>query len=76
MKLMAMALPTKNTEGEYFSCFVFFWHGKAEELLYKKDIESTTEIGPCHQTSYMFEVKEGFCDYSRNTLLPSLWEAS
>lgn len=24
MKLMAMTLPTKNTEGEYFSCFVFF----------------------------------------------------
>lgn len=25
MKLMAMTLPTKNTEGEYFSCFVFFF---------------------------------------------------
>lgn len=77
MKLSAMALSTKNTEGEYFSCFVFFfWHGDAEELLYKKGIESTTEIGPCPQTSYMLEVKEGFCDYNGNTLLSSPWEAS
>lgn len=74
-KLTSMAPSTKNTEGEYFSC-LFFWHGEAEELLYKKCIESTTEVGPCHQISNMLEVKEGFCDYSGNILLSSPWEAS
>lgn len=71
-----MALSIKKTIGEYFSYFFFFSFMERHKNSYiRRALNQSLKWGPHPQTSYMLEVKEGFCDYSGNILVSSRWEA-
>lgn len=66
----------------FFLLLLFFldvvFHGEAERQknpYIRRALNQSLKWGPHPQTSYMLEVKEGFCDYRGNIPISARWES-